>query len=472
MDYRFLLELAIILFTTKLLGLLMKKAGLPQVLGALIAGLLIGPAVWSPMTGGQFTLVRDTPALDVLAELGVILIMFSAGLETDLKELKRNGLKASLVAGLGVLVPLGLGFLIAMPFFGVGDSHAVLTCVFVGVIITATSVSITVETLKEMGRLKGNVGTTVLSAAIIDDVIGIVVLTFVISMKNPGEGDPWWKVILMTLAFFAAAIVVGIGLNFLFKWLAKKWPHRRRLPIFGLVICFLYAYCAEAVFGIADITGAYVAGIVLSNIRETDYIDRKVAVSSYMFFSPIFFAGIGLKVDFSGFNLDVLWFALLFVLAGIAGKILGCGGAAKICRFGWKDSMRVGIGMIARGEVALIVTKKGIDAGLIDAKYLSAVILLVVVSSLIAPVLLKLLYRNEPTPPDFGDAEHDELRKAAAKRLLEGMTDRTALDGATPGVGGKLVSSTVHITRGTSDASPEPSDAPDGNDAPDQPPQV
>ena len=129
MNYRFLIELAIILFFTKVFGLLMKKLGLPQVVGALLAGLLIGPAVWGPMTGGKLIPVGESVALDVLAELGVILIMFSAGLETDLKELKQNGLKASLIAGFGVLVPLGLGFLIAMPFFGTGDSHAILSCV-------------------------------------------------------------------------------------------------------------------------------------------------------------------------------------------------------------------------------------------------------------------------------------------------------------------------------------------------------
>lgn len=460
MNYRFLIELAIILFFTKVFGLLMKKLGLPQVVGALLAGLLIGPAVWGPMTGGKFIPVGESVALDVLAELGVILIMFSAGLETDLKELKQNGLKASLIAGFGVLVPLGLGFLIAMPFFGTGDSHAILSCVFVGVIITATSVSITVETLKELGRLKGKVGTTILSAAIIDDVIGIIVLTFVISLKNPGEGDPWWKVVLMTLAFFAAAILLGVGLNYLFKWLSKKYPHRRRLPIFSLVICMVYAYCAEAVFGIADITGAYVAGIVLSNIKETDYIDRKVAVSSYMFFSPIFFASIGIKVSFSGFSLDVLWFALLFVLAGIAGKIIGCGGAARLCKFSNKDALRVGIGMIARGEVALIVTQKGIAGGLLESKYLAAVILLVVVSSLLAPVFLKLLYRKEPTPPDFGDAEQDELRRIAARKLLDGMRDKPAVAGgdASPGVGGRLVSSEVHLPNETGDRSPDDTD--------------
>ncbi|MDE6399207.1 MAG: cation:proton antiporter, partial [Clostridiales bacterium] len=201
MDYRFLLDLAIILLSTKLLGLLMKKLGLPQVVGALIAGILVGPAIWSPLTGGRFIPVQSSQFLTFLAELGVIMIMFGAGLETDLKELKRSGLKASFVALLGVLVPLALGFSVAIPFFGLHNMHEALTCVFVGVIITATSVSITVETLRELGKLKGKTGTVILSAAIIDDVIGIIVLTFVIGMKDPSQSKPY-MVLIKTALFF------------------------------------------------------------------------------------------------------------------------------------------------------------------------------------------------------------------------------------------------------------------------------
>ncbi|MDE7394663.1 MAG: cation:proton antiporter [Clostridiales bacterium] len=398
MSYRFLLDLAIILLGTKLLGLLMKKLGLPQVVGALLAGILVGPAIWSPLTHGKFIPVSYTDFLKDIAELGVILIMFEAGLETDLKELKKSGLKASLVALCGVVVPLALGFLIAIPFFSLASKENVLSCVFVGVIITATSVSITVATLRELGKLKGRVGTVILSAAIIDDVIGIIILTFVTGLKNPGESKPY-MVLVRTALFFIAGIGVGVGLNFLFRFLAKKWPHRRRVPIFGLVVCFFYAFCAEHFFGIADITGAYLAGILLSNLKETNYIERKVDVSSYMIFSPVFFASIGIKTSFEGFKPSILLFCLLFVLAGLLGKIIGCGGAAKVCGFSWKESARVGIGMMARGEVALIVTQKGIASGLLPDLYLAAVIVLVITSSLLAPILLKLLFRGDPPLP-------------------------------------------------------------------------
>lgn len=400
MDYRFLLDLAIILFFTKMFGLVMKKLGLPQVVGMLIAGILVGPAIWSPLTGGRFVPVQSSQFLTFLAELGVILIMFGAGLETDLGELKRSGLKASAVALAGVLVPLALGFAIAVPFFGLANKHDVLKCVFIGVIITATSVSITVETLRELGKLKGKVGTVILSAAIIDDVIGIIVLTFVIGMKNPSVAKPY-MVIVKTVLFFAIGIGVGVGLNYLFRWLEKKYPHRRRVPIFSLVVCFVYAYAAEHFFGIADITGAYLAGILLSNTRETGYIERKVDVNSYMIFAPVFFANIGIKTDFSSFEPQILLFCALFVLAGMAGKIVGCGLAAKACKYTWRESLQIGVGMMVRGEVALIVVQKGISAGLLDEIYVAPVILLVIVSSLVTPIVLKLLFgRTKSAPPE------------------------------------------------------------------------
>lgn len=396
-DYTILLELALILLFTKLFGIICKKIGLPQVVGFLIAGLLIGPCVlgW----------VNPSETLKIIAELGVILIMFSAGVETDLKELKQNGLAATLVAMAGVLLPLGGGFLIAAAFNGGFegiDSLKVLQYVFVGVVMTATSVSITVETLKELGKLKTKAGTIILSAAIIDDVIGIILLSIIIGFRNP-EVKPVeavWK----TGLFFVLAVAVGIGIHFLFKFLNKKFPHTRRLPILGLVICFLYAYCAEKFFGVADITGAYIAGIMLSGLKESDYIDRKIEINSYMIFAPVFFASIGINASFEGFNVNMIWFSLCFVAVAVVAKMLGCFGMAKLLRYDWKESLVIGVGMIARGEVCLIVLQKGISAGLASSDYLAMGVLLVIVSSFLAPVLLKLIYRkSDPLPPLSAD---------------------------------------------------------------------
>lgn len=368
-----------------------------------------------------------------------MLILFSAGLETDTKELKRSGLPATLIALGGVIVPMALGFLVAVPFLGgfsaLSDSSILLDAIFIGVILTATSVGITVETLKEMGKLSGKVGTTILSAAIIDDVMGIVVLSVVIGFKDPSANP--WMTILMTVAFFVAAIIVGYFIKRLFKYLSEKYDHTRRIPILSLVVCFVYAYAAEAWFGIADITGAYVAGIVLSSLRNTPYIDRKVDINSYMIFSPVFFANIGIGVSFEGFSPMLLLFGLCFVLVGIAGKIIGCGTVAKLYKHTWKESAQIGCGMIARGEVALVVCNKGIEGGLFAGTMIDPVvpvIMLVVISSLLCPILLKLLFKNDkalPLTPSGGEGalSHPQSTMSAdieLKQNKENVSPETA----------------------------------------------
>lgn len=386
-DYTILLELALILLFTKLLGILFKKIGLPQVVGALIGGLILGPSLLG--------LVNPSTTLKVLAEVGVILIMFSAGLETNIKEIKSNWLASLLVAAAGVLLPLVLGFVISAAFnggFSGMDTERVLKNIFIGVVITATSVSITVETLRELGKLKSKAGTIILSAAIIDDVIGIILLSVIIGMKNPEIS--YVRTILNTGIFFVAAIVVGIGIHFLFKWLANKFPHKRRVPILSLVICFLYAYIGERYFGVADITGAYLAGIMMAGLKESDYVDKKVEISAYMLFAPVFFASIGINASFEGFNMSMLWFCLAFVAVAIAAKMLGCFLASLCLKNSAKESLIIGVGMIARGEVCLIIMQKGINVGFIDANYLVMGAMLVIVSSLLAPILLKLIYKK------------------------------------------------------------------------------
>ena len=377
-------SLAIIIIFAKLFGIGARKLKVPQVVGEIVAGLLIGPSIlgW----------VDNTAFISQMAEIGVILLMFSAGLGTDLKELKRTGLVAFLIACAGVFVPLVGGTVYYMIFYGVKSlsSPDFIEAVFVGTIMTATSVSITVETLKELGFLKSKVGTTIMAAAIIDDVIGIIVLTFVISFRDADV--KLGKVCFQTVMFFIFSIGVGFVTYKLFQMIDKKYPHTRRIPIAGLALCFAMAYIAEDLFGIADITGAYVAGIILCSISDSDYIARKMDINSYMLFGPIFFASIGLKTDLADFSASILWFSIGFVIVALACKIIGCGLMAKLCKFSFHDSLICGVGMMTRGEVALIVSQKGLSVGLISPVYFSAVILLILVSSVATPVLLKLLF--------------------------------------------------------------------------------
>ncbi len=387
--YSILKDLAIIVIAAKIFGLLARKLKAPQVVGEIVAGLIIGPCLLG--------IVQQTDFITQMAEIGVILLMFSAGLETDLKELLSTGPKAFLIACAGVFIPLIGGTLLYMGFYGVAPwgSEKFYQAVFIGVIMTATSVSITVQALKELGKLKGKVGTTILSAAIIDDVIGIVVLTFVIGFKDPNSNP--LSVVIRTVLFFVFAILVGFLSYKAFKWIDSKYPHTRRIPIAGLAYCLALSYIAERYFGIADITGAYVAGIILCSIKDSDYIAEKMDINSYMLFGPVFFASIGLKTNIDSFNLDILWFSLGFVAVALICKIIGCGLAARVCGFNHQDSLKIGVGMMTRGEVALIVSQKGLSVGLLSPVYFTSVILLIVVSSISTPIVLKLLYAKEKT---------------------------------------------------------------------------
>lgn len=432
--------IALILLFTKLFGLAFRRMHLPEVLGFIIAGIVIGPAIFGQFCGVTLVGFEDAVAagtykalfalegatganetIAVFSKIGVILIMFSAGLETNLEDIKNTGFASVLMACMGVIVPFGLGFAISLPFgdIGLGTEH-IYRCVFIGTILTATSVAITVSVLKELGKINTKLGTTIVSAAVIDDVIGIVVLSIVTSIARSGNvvaenGFAQFKstiygTIIMIVAFFVAAIVAGIGVNKLFRWLEKKWPRTHRLPIFSLVVCFIYSWVAEEIFGVADITGAFLAGIVLATVhRSSEYVDSKINVDTYTIFAPIFFANIGISnIDFSGVGGTIIIFALLAVLMGLIGKIIGCGAVAKGFGYSWNESFIGGVGMMARGEVALIVTQTVTSSTLgenaLGGEFMIMTVFLILISSILTPILLKVLYSKD-LPLKNGPAE-------------------------------------------------------------------
>lgn len=400
--------LAVILILAKSFGLLARKLGLPQVAGMVVAGVVIGLLGKLHKDDNFFLGFFMKPSenekfiLNAFSQVGVVLILFSSGLETNLDDLKHSGVAATVIAVFGVIIPMALGTIIAMLFMnGFADySHdKLLNAIFVGTILAATSVGITVETLKEIGKLNTKVGQTLVSAAVIDDVIGIIALSIVTSLKG-GDLSQIWVTLLKAVGFFVFSIGLGILLRIYFKWEEHKFPHKRRTSIYAFGMCFLFAFCAEKFFGIAAITGAYMAGIMLSGLEDTKFVDRKVVVSGYMIFSPIFFSYIGISADFSGLNLSYLLFGLTFVAVGIIGKIVGCGLAAKPFGFKTRECATVGCGMIARGEVALAVYSSGSilmmeegAAGRLDP--LLATIMLIVISSILCPILLKLLFKDK-----------------------------------------------------------------------------
>ncbi len=440
----FVAVLAIILITTKFLGLLFRRIGLPQVLGYIIAGIFIGPAIFGDFCGvtligfegkdyNALLLLPEENALGIFSKIGVLLLMFSTGLETNLKELKSTGLAAVLIACAGVAVPLLLGFVISIPFggigLGVGTPEGIFRSIFIGTILTATSVAITVSVLKELGKINTKLGTTIVSAAIIDDVIGIVVLSIVTGIAKAQEGaaqdlsgfegfkSTIYGTIIMIIAFFVFAVLAGWGISYLFRWLDKRWPTTHRIPIFSLAVCFLYSWLAEEIFGVADITGAFLAGVVLSTVhRASEYTDKKIEVNTYTVFAPVFFANIGISsISFAGLNPTIIGFAVLAVLMGLIGKIVGCGAVCKGFKYGWRESAIGGVGMMARGEVALIVTATVTSAALgkfaLPGEFMIMTVLLILVSSILTPILLKVLYSKEKNvpPADEGSAPAEEV---------------------------------------------------------------
>lgn len=389
-SYDYLLDIAIILLSTKLLGMLTRKFQMPQVVGALLAGLLLGPAA--------IGLLKQTDLINELAEVGVIVLMFSAGLETDIKGLKKAGKASLVIAVIGVIVPLIGGFALASyfnhPQYMVSDAQGSLFLqnMFIGVILTATSVSITVETLRELGKLSTNVGNAILGAAIIDDILGIVALTIITSMADPTVHIG--SVLLKIVLFFVFAAVFGFIFHKLFKiWTESYKKDLRRFLIISFVFCLLLSYLAEKWFGVADITGAYIAGLMIAETQSSHYVSKRFDTLSYMLLSPIFFASIGLKVVLKDMNTVLIVFAVLLVLVAVLTKIIGCGLGALACKYNKREALQIGVGMVSRGEVALIVAAKGNQVGLMSSNLFGPIVIMVVITTIVAPVLLKLAFR-------------------------------------------------------------------------------
>ena len=392
LSYEFLFDLALILISTKLFGLITKKVRMPQVVGALLAGVILGPAV--------LNVLSETEFIQKLAELGVIVLMFTAGLETDINQLKKTGKASFIIAVLGVIIPLAGGFFIASIFNKGNDVNTILQNVFIGIILTATSVSITVETLKEMGKLSTRAGNAILGAAIIDDILGIIALTITTSLANPSI-----NVIIVLSKIVIFFIFAGLA-GYLFHWAFIKLDERyqrdlRRFVIIAFVFCLLLSFCAEEFFGVADITGAFIAGLVISDSNRSKYLNSRFETLSYMLLSPIFFASIGIKVQLTVMTKPIFIFAILLLLVAILSKIVGCSLGAKICRYSNREAIQIGTGMISRGEVALIVSNKGIAMGLMLPEFLAPVVIVVLVTTIVTPILLKVVFNNKSKSVDL-----------------------------------------------------------------------
>jgi Kef-type K+ transport system membrane component KefB len=386
---KILIDIALILIFTKLGGLVSRKFKMPEVLGALIAGVILGPAV--------LKLVQYSDNVKLLSELGVVLLMFLAGLETNVDELKKAGKTSLVIALMGVIVPLILGTAAAYLFFT--DFWENL---FVGVILTATSVSISVETLNELGKLNTKAGVNILGAAVIDDVLGLILISIVLAMSQTlGSGASGTSAVTSLILTFAKIIVFCI-LAILMIVIVPKYinklssfnRHKRDLLTYSLAMAFLLAFISEYL-GIAAITGAYICGLALSQFVHREYLVKNVKAISSGFLSLIFFASVGIAADIKGFNMKVLLITLVMFVIAVIGKLVGCGGAARLSKLSKSESLQIGVGMISRGEVAIITANIGMQNHIISEEIYIPTLIVVILTTIITPALLKIVFSSK-----------------------------------------------------------------------------
>lgn len=387
MSIGYLLDLALILLSTKILGIITKKFKLPQVVGALAAGVIMGPTV--------LNIVHESDFISKLSELGVIVLMFNAGLESNIEKLKKAGKNLIIIACLGVAVPLAGCFLVACIFNpDISNRNVIMQNIFVGAVFTATSVSITVETLKEMGKISTESANAIMGAAIVDDVIGIIVLTIILSIADHSVSI--FIVILKILIFIAVSFMAGIIISKCFDiWTEKYKVDKRRFVIVSFVICLTFSYCADRFFGVADITGAYITGLILSRNKETVYINKRFETLSYILLTPVFFANIGINAKIPVLNVNMIIVTITIALTAVITKIVGCGIGAKMCGYSKKEILQIGVGMIPRGEVALVIASKGMKMNMMNNIFLAPIIITVIIAAISAPILLKFAYGKE-----------------------------------------------------------------------------
>ena len=388
-----LLFLSLILFLAKLGGYISSSLRQPSVLGELMVGLLLGPSLLNTLHLPVFQNPNIDSIIESLAEIGVLLLMFVAGLELHLSELARNRRVSAYAGILGVLLPIALGWGVGM-LFGFQTSHAL----FLGLALGATSVSISAQTLIEMKALRSRVGLGLLGAAVFDDILVILLLSSFLALQMGGSGfiDVFWIFVRM-VGFLTLSILFGLyGLPRLVK-LISPLPISQGVITLALIVMFLYGFAAELFGGMASITGSFLAGLMFSRSHEKERLERGVSALAYSFFVPIFFVNIGLSVNVRELGAAAAWLLLAIVGAAVLGKLVGAGLGARLAGFSWLESVQLGAGMVSRGEVGLILASVGLNEGLMTANEFSAVVGMVIITTIITPLLLRFLF-TRPKP--------------------------------------------------------------------------
>jgi len=389
------LALAILIAAAKLGGYISLRLGQPSVLGELIAGLILGPSLLNMLHRAPFTSQHLGETITLLAEIGVLLLMFLAGLELHIEDLVKSGKVSALAGTLGVVVPVALGYGLGRAF-----SLETLPSLFIGLVLAATSVSISAQTLMELRVLRSRVGVGLLGAAVFDDVLVILILSILLALTADGGGGlaAVGLVLLRMTLFLVAASAVGV------LWLPRLSRRIDRLPVsqalvaFVLVTLLLYSFTAEVLGSMAAITGAFMAGLFLSRSPLRDRIQANISVIAYGLFVPIFFVSVGLAADARAMAGDGAWLIIAMIVVAIVSKIIGAGLGARLAGFTNLESLQLGAGMMSRGEVGLIVATLGVNQGLLSPQVYSGVVGVVIVTTLLTPPALRLLFARS-TPP-------------------------------------------------------------------------
>lgn len=384
MDPKFLIELCLILVLTKLLGSITNKLRITNVVGALIAGILLGPSVLNIVSYDTFW--------EYASHIGVILLMFNAGLETDLDHIKKVGLSSFLIALMGVILPLIVGFSIG--YFIMNLTY--LDSIFLGIIFTPTSVSITSQTLKDLKSFSSKSGSAIMGSAIIDDILGVFILT--LFGGSLGQEVEIKNVIIGLVLFFGFAYLLVKFLPTFLNNLSINKDHKHRMPLYALILCFAISFISEDLFHVTSIIGAYLTGIVFSKYVFHHTVYKQLNYLSYFIFSPIFFASIGMQTTLSSFNKTTIFFTILLFIGAALSKFISCSLTSKVIGYNFLDSSRIGVGMISRGEVSLIIVNIGIANGVLKESLVSPIIIVVILTTVITPILLSILYKDKKSP--------------------------------------------------------------------------
>jgi len=385
----FLLEISVILAAATFGGFVSKKLGQPAVLGQILAGIFLG-----------LLSLHKTEFVSHISEIGVIFLMFIAGLETDVKELMDSGKSSSMIALGGVLMP---GLLVFGGMYLFTGSLAI--AMFMGVVSTATSVSISVQTLREMNQLRTKQGISILGAAIIDDIVGIILLTFVVAAVNPGEGNSIFETLRNIGLFFGVAAAAGYGLTKFSKFCVGRFNLDQKIVTYSIIVCFILAFLSEEL-GVAAITGSYFAGVMFSMTPHRHKVSHEVNRIASVFFTPVFFVAIGMGVDLKA-AVSAIGLGGIFIVLSVLGKLIGCGLGARLSGFSVRHAIQIGVGMIPRAEVAIIIATLGVKLDVITDREMAAVILMVVVTTLTTPSMLKMAFKeknDDSTPQGVSQA--------------------------------------------------------------------